>query len=188
MKILLLSLLVNLLISNTVMAQSEFLEMCSAPTVSQQNSLERLQNGSHINGDMDFAYTEENFCLFMDSKLADVQAITNSLQGISDLSPHAFFTNLVYLDLAHNEIADLSPLQHLTKLRVLKIAANPLSDISILSELQYLEVLTLGGTDVNDLSPLINNQHLKELYVQGLNLLDCSAKNLKELKQGISCN
>ncbi|MXV76073.1 leucine-rich repeat domain-containing protein, partial [Candidatus Poribacteria bacterium] len=65
--------------------------------------------------------------------------------GVSDLTPLANLTNLVYLGLCGSQISDVSPLANLTNLKGLDLGGNNISDITPLENLVNLEWINLGG-------------------------------------------
>ncbi len=94
-----------------------------------------------------------------------------SLEGLQ------YAKNLVYLNLAFNEISDLSPLANLTKLEELTLWDNTIRDLSPLAGLTSLVYLDLDDNHISDISPLVRNNGLADndlLYMMG-NCLDATA-------------
>lgn len=78
-----------------------------------------------------------------------------------------YCTNLLALDLGHNDIEDISFVKDMTSLRYLILADNRISDISPLAgltNLQYLELFFNRFTDLNALSQLTNLTDLNLCY------------------------
>lgn len=93
-----------------------------------------------------------------------------------------YCTNLLALDLGHNNITDLSFLRSMPRLRVLILAENQkLKDITPIGELRDLEYLELFWTAVQDLTPLKSLPNLMDLNLSKTTLLDISP--LLEMKQ-----
>lgn len=93
-----------------------------------------------------------------------------------------YCTNMLALDLGHNNLTDITFLLNMPRLRVLILGENQkLRDISVLAELQDLEYLELFTCGIKDISPLTKLPRLIDL-----NLANNSVKNwrpLKEMKQ-----
>ncbi len=99
-----------------------------------------------------------------------------------DLGPLGLLTNLVFLDLAANDIRDLgaiselvnletlilfdcqiediAPLADLVKLRELQLSANGIADISVLTDFESIQLLTLQMNQIQDIAPLVANPGL----------------------------
>ncbi len=72
-----------------------------------------------------------------------------------DVDPLRYCTDLIALDLGHNDLDDLDFLRPLTKLQVLILAdSRKLKDISVLGTLHNLKYVELFLTGVSDISPL----------------------------------
>jgi Leucine-rich repeat (LRR) protein len=83
---------------------------------------------------------------------------------LTDISPLASLTDLVWLDLEGNNLTDLTPLAGLTKLERLDLDYNyALADISPLSSLVNMVELDINRTLIADLSPLANMKRLDDL-------------------------
>ena len=93
-----------------------------------------------------------------------------------------YCTNMLALDLGHNNLTDITFLLNMPRLRVLILGENQkLRDISVLAELQDLEYLELFTCGIKDISPLTKLPRLIDL-----NLANNSVKDwrpLKEMKQ-----
>lgn len=87
--------------------------------------------------------------------------------GIKDLTGLEYATNLMYLDIASNEVEDLTPLIGLP-LWSLDISWNPISDGTVLTSLDYLEVLYLHYTKMTEISFLLELDYLLELTLFGI--------------------
>ncbi|MBR5489946.1 MAG: serine hydrolase [Oscillospiraceae bacterium] len=85
-------------------------------------------------------------------------------------------TELVALDLSHNDISSLEGIENLTKLQVLLLGDNTnIVDISPLAELTELQYLELYQADTTDFSPLLSLEKLTDLnlsYCWGLENCD----------------
>lgn len=76
-----------------------------------------------------------------------------------------YCTDLVALDLGHNNIHDISALTNLKKLQAIILTDNPITDISALGELPELVYVELNKTPVSDLTPLQKCTKLKQLDI-----------------------
>lgn len=104
---------------------------------------------------------------------------------IVDVTGLEHATDLIWLNLARNEISDLQPLTELIRLKTLYLWVNPISDISPLTNLVNLKALDLGGCQISDLRPLANLMWLEYLnlhYNDIENIIPLvNLKNLTEL-------
>ena len=93
-----------------------------------------------------------------------------------------YCTNMLALDLGHNNLTDITFLLNMPHLRVLILGENQkLRDISVLAELKDLEYLELFTCGIKDITPLTKLPNLIDL-----NLANNSVKDwrpLKEMKQ-----
>ena len=128
----------------------------------------------------------------------------NNRQDANDVSVLQYCTDLIVLDLGHNQIADISWIKHLTKLQVLILAdnrrlkditplqnctqlkyvelfMNPISDISTLGELPELLDVNLCITHTADLSPLQNCKKLERIWIGKQTQDYCSKESLDAL-------
>ena len=81
---------------------------------------------------------------------------TNRMSS-KEVDPLRYCTELIALDLGHNNITDLDFLRPLSNLQVLMLAdSRKLSDISVIGTLTKLKYVELFMTDVSDISPLSN--------------------------------
>lgn len=80
-----------------------------------------------------------------------------------DIQMLRYCTELVALDLGHQQIEDISALAPLTKLQVLILADNKISDLTPLEGMQELVYLELFMNRIVDVSPLAKLQNLKDL-------------------------
>jgi Leucine-rich repeat (LRR) protein len=88
------------------------------------------------------------------SDLEQITSLVAREKYIRDISGLEYCSNLMELDLSHNNISDISPLVPITNLRNLNLRDNPLSDISSLSSLTNLTELNLAFTQSSDISIL----------------------------------
>ena len=93
-----------------------------------------------------------------------------------DLTALQYCTELMALDLGHNNIVDASVLKNCTKLQYLILADNLLTDISFMASLPELIYLELFMNPITDLSPLSGLSNLKDL-----NLCDCDVEDFSPL-------
>lgn len=80
-----------------------------------------------------------------------------------DIQVLKYCTDLVALDLGHNNIDDISVLQYLPKLQILILADNKLTDISVFQELPDLVYVEIFMNRIVDLSPLAGHKKLLDL-------------------------
>jgi len=89
-----------------------------------------------------------------------------NLHTSKELEVLKYCTELIALDIGHNDLTDISFLENLTKLRVLIIAINPeLRSIEPLRNLKDLEYLEVFSCKIRDLSPLKDLPHLMDLNI-----------------------
>ena len=105
---------------------------------------------------------------------------------ISNLSPIAGLTNLVYLTLSRNHnLSDLSPLKNLKNLEWITFFSTKVSDISAFAGLTNLRYIHAWNHSISDLSPLANLTKLEYLDFCGGNISDLTPlaglTGLKEL-------
>ncbi len=74
-----------------------------------------------------------------------------------------YCTDLVALDLGHQNISDISFLLPLKKLKIIILADNRVKDISVLGELPELEYVELFMNRIEDVSPLTKLTKLRDL-------------------------
>ena len=90
-----------------------------------------------------------------------------------------YCTNLLALDLGHNNLTDLSFLRSMPRLRVLILGENQkLKNIEEIGNLQDLEYLELFTCSISDISPLTKLTRLMDL-----NLANNKVKNWRPLKE-----
>lgn len=82
-----------------------------------------------------------------------------------DLEPLKYCTELLAIDLGHNDVSDLSFLTQWPHLKVLIIvdSKTPITDITPLAELHELEYVELFMQGITDLTPLGNKPNLLDL-------------------------
>lgn len=79
---------------------------------------------------------------------------TNRMTSM-DVDPLRYCTDLIALDLGHNDLTDLDFLRPLTNLQVLMLAdSRKLEDISVIGTLHRLKYLELFMTGVSDITPI----------------------------------
>ena len=92
---------------------------------------------------------------------------------VTDLSPLATITSLVYINVGGNQVADLRPLANLTNLTGLSLWSNHVTDVSPLDSLTSLNYLNLANNRISDLSPLVS--------LIGLETLDLFANEIEDI-------
>ena len=108
----------------------------------------------------------------------DLVALDLGHNNIKDISFLSGLKNLKYLILALNKITDISPLSNLKELKYLEIFSNDIKDVSPLSKLDKLEALCMCNTPVDDISCLYGLTSLKRLYLQGYRFSDEKKKEI----------
>ena len=93
---------------------------------------------------------------------------------VSDFSPLAGLTELVYLNLSYTAITDISPLSGLTQLNTLDLFYTAISNISPLAGLTQLAYLDLSYTAITDISPLSGLTQLIRLTFSDTTITDVS--------------
>ncbi len=96
-----------------------------------------------------------------------LKSLSAGYYGISNLSGIEYCTNLVELDLRHNNISTITQLGSLTKLRTLELQYNAISNLSPLSSLQSLQTLHLQGNQIASISALQGISSLVEVWLGG---------------------
>ena len=119
-----------------------------------------------------------------------------------------YCTDLLALDLGHNNLTDLSFLQSMPRLRVLILGENQkmkdVTEIGNLKDLEYLELFSCGITDISPLTslthlmdlnlgnnkvedwrPLKKMTWLKRLWIPGMTAKAMSAADLEELQEAL---
>lgn len=89
-----------------------------------------------------------------------------------DLLPLKFCTELVALELGHNDISDLSVIGTLSQLQILILSDNRITDLSPLKNLSELLYLELYGNDIVTLAPLSGLDKLIDLNIAGAGIDD----------------
>jgi internalin A len=109
--------------------------------------------------------------------------------SLSDSLAFNKLTELVYLDISHNEIELLSHLVSLIHLKSLFIEKNRVTDISPIASMQSLEKLYCGGNQLRSISPLIDLRHIREFDADDNNITDLKPMSKwQELEQVSVCN
>ena len=93
---------------------------------------------------------------------------------ISDITPLANLTQLVYLRLNAQSISDITSLTNLTQLVHLHLDYNQIRDISSLANLTLLEELALNNNAIIDIAPLTGLNNLKQLWLADNPIYDFS--------------
>lgn len=91
-----------------------------------------------------------------------------------DIRPLKYCTDLVALDLGHNNIDDISVLGNCPHLKWLIIADNFLSDVSVVAELPELEYVEFFMNDIVDVSPFASCENLLDLNLCNNDIEDFS--------------
>ena len=125
------------------------------------------------------------------SDLAPLSGLTQLISldlahnNISNISVLSSLTHLTSLDLEFNNITDVSALAGMTNLRDLRLDANNITDISSLSALTNMDWLNIGFNNLTDVSPLSGLTKLTRLWLNRNNITDVSAlagmTNLRDL-------
>ena len=108
------------------------------------------------------------------SDVSSLQVLDAQIQNISNLQGIEQLTQLVRLELFHNQITDVSPLSGLTQLSELFLTGNQISDVSQLSGLTQVETLLLAVNQISDVSPLSDLTQLRSLHLDGNQITDVS--------------
>ena len=115
------------------------------------------------------------------SDLAPLSGLTQLISldlahnNISNISVLSSLTHLTSLDLEFNNISDVSALAGMTNLTSLRLDANNITDISSLSALTNMDWLNIGFNNLTDVSPLSGLTKLTELWLNRNNITDVSA-------------
>ena len=93
-----------------------------------------------------------------------------------------YCTNLLALDLGHNNLTDITFLRNMPRLRVLILGENQkLKNIEVLADLKDLEYLELFTCGIKDITPLTKLPNLIDLNLANNSVADW--RPLKEMKQ-----
>lgn len=108
-----------------------------------------------------------------------------SMHSSHDLELLKYCTEMLALDIGHNDLTDITFLQNMPKLRVLILACNEnLRNIQVLSQLKDLEYLELFSCAVRDITPLKDLPHLMDLNISYNQLTKYSVLNeMPQLKR-----
>lgn len=109
--------------------------------------------------------------------LADAQqlrVLDLSDNSISDIGVLASFPNLTYANLSRNAISSPEPLKALENLQELYLAENDLTALDALSGLRQLRILDITDNAVTSIEPLAPMRELTELSAGGNALTDAS--------------
>lgn len=96
-----------------------------------------------------------------------------------------YCTEMLALDIGHNDLTDISFLQYMPKLRVLILACNPrLRNIEVLSQLKDLEYVELFSCNITNITPLTGLERLLDLNVSYNNITRYAGLNdMKQLQR-----
>ena len=100
----------------------------------------------------------------------DLVALDLGHQNISDLTPFSRLTKLKVLILGDTYIDDLSPLAALTELQYIEIFSCRFTDVSVLAELPNLIDVCIGGNNIEDITPFLSMTQLKTLWIPNCGL------------------
>lgn len=143
-------------------------------------------------------------------QIPSLKALTIYSDGLKDISPLGNLLKLEKLTVSSDEITDICALNTLVNLKELNIdGCSKVSDIFCLKDLAKLEKLNINNTAVKainvvknyknlaffngndtmqDMSPLVGLLKLETADTNSNNLLECSPKNIDEIKSGKSCS
>jgi internalin A len=96
----------------------------------------------------------------------NLNSLSLSINGVTDLSPMASLTELTSLSLSNSSVIDLSPIYGLTNLKSLSLKGEAISDLTCLTNLAQVSSLTLYKTPVGDLSPLAGLTNIDSIYLR----------------------
>lgn len=110
--------------------------------------------------------------------LTDIVALDIGHNEISDLSFLQYMPNLKVLIIADNWISDLSPIVNCKKLMYLETFVNPIRDISPLAELDNLVDINVSYNYFTDYTPLLNKPKLERLWITHTSMTSDSIQQL----------
>lgn len=108
------------------------------------------------------------------AEAAKLTVLDLSDNSISDIGALASFPNLTYANLTRNAISSIEPLKNLTNLQELYLAENDLTTLDALSGFRQLKILDITDNDVTSIAPLAPMRELTELSAGGNALTDAS--------------
>lgn len=110
------------------------------------------------------------------SPLATSAPVLNTLAigstGVSDLSPLAAATNMLFLNVGGNQISDLSPLSGMTKLRWVFMPHNLITDLSPLQGKTDLYYVYATYNQIQSVEPLRGLTALRDLFLSNNQISD----------------
>lgn len=143
-------------------------------------------------------------------QIPSLKSLTIYSDGLKDILPLGNLANMERLSVSSDEITDICVLNTLVNLKELDIeGCSKVSDISCLKDLKQLEKLNINNTAVKtidvvknyknlvvfngndtmqDMSSLVGLLKLETADTNSNNLLECSPKNIDEIKSGKSCS
>ena len=157
--------LVFSVLSLSAWADERFIQVCMSPTLA---------------GDTQHTITEmllqagTQSCEKADEYLSRISILSLRRNQIKDLSPIAYFKNIVDLRLFDNQISDLTPLAGLENLQSLTLGRNQVVSVAPLKGLAKLDFLSLFDNQITDVTPLAGLTNLNRLE------LGCN-RNLKDV-------
>lgn len=86
-------------------------------------------------------------------------------QNIRDLSFLNYMPNMQYLLLCEIPARDFTPLKNLKNLRYLELFITEFRDTSLLSEMEHLEDLNICYTQVDDITPILKLKNIQHLWM-----------------------
>lgn len=102
----------------------------------------------------------------------DLIALDLGHNDISDLSWLEKLTNLQVLILADNQITDMTSVGKLTKLKYVELFMNKIEDISAVENLPELLDFNMCWTNVKDITPLLTCTKLERIWLAGCRLTE----------------
>lgn len=118
----------------------------------------------------------------------DLVALDLGHNEIDDISILANLTDLKILILADNNITDLTPIIGLTKLTYIELFMNEIVDISPLKNMDELLDLNLCVNDIADFSPLYGLASLERLWYSHNDFNSVTAREISNALPNCECN
>lgn len=108
--------------------------------------------------------------------LSNLQSLTVTNSGITDLSQITSMTNLTVLNLSDNQIENITPIASLSKLQSLNLSGNKITSVSILSALSSLVDVDLSNNaSLSSVDGLAGISSLTTLKISNNPVTDLSA-------------
>ena len=123
------------------------------------------------------------------ASLTTLMYLNISGNQVTDVSPLRSLTSLIHLNLADNHVSDLRPLANLISLETLDLFDNKVESIVSLSGLKNLNQLILTHNRIEDISPLSGLTNLRTLWIKEnpiRNLSPLLGLNLTDIKYDIT--